>query len=92
MIRTVKGLATQHFIDLGISVFPGMNQALARQRLNELNAASSIAALSALHGTRLRRLRGKMRGYWAMDVNAGCRILFRFLDGNAYDVHILEPI
>ena len=92
MIRTVKGLATQNFIDLGVSDFPGMNLDVARQRLNELDAAPSIAALAALQGIRLRRLRGKMRGYWAMDVNAGCRILFRFLDGSAYDVHILEPI
>jgi proteic killer suppression protein len=56
-----------------------------------LNAASTLQALGGLNSVRLHKLKGDKRDYWSIDINAGWRVLFRFEDGNAYDVHILDP-
>jgi len=91
MIRSIKGSATRQFIEQGKSKFSGIDARLAFTRLNQLNAASSLSSLSALKSVGLHKLKGDKREYWSIDINAGWRILFRFDDGNAHDVHILDP-
>ncbi|MBM3558219.1 MAG: plasmid maintenance system killer protein [Alphaproteobacteria bacterium] len=91
MIRTVKGSATRQFILSGKSKFSGMDAGLARQRLNELNAASSLADLGRLSSVGLHKLTGDLRGYWSIDVGSRWRILFKFERGDAHEVHIFDP-
>jgi proteic killer suppression protein len=43
-----------------------------------------------LNSVGLHKLKGELRDFWSVDVNGPWRILFRFQDGNAYDVHILD--
>lgn len=38
-------------------------------------------------GYRLHQLKGRMKGLWAIVVNANWRITFRFSDGNVYQVN-----
>jgi proteic killer suppression protein len=90
MIRSVKGAATRQFIEVGKSRFRGLDQELAWQRLNELNAASSLSALSPLRSVGLHKLKGNRAGYWAIRVNGPWRIVFQFRDGNAYEVEIVD--
>lgn len=90
MIRSVRGSATRQFIDRGKSAFSGLNAALARQRLNELNAAPSLEALGRLNSLGLHKLKGNLRRFWSIDVNGRWRILFTFKDGDAYEVHIAD--
>jgi toxin HigB-1 len=63
----------------------------AYRRLRQLDTATSLQALSALNSVGLHKLKGDKRDFWSVDVNAQWRILFRFRDGDAYDVHILDP-
>ena len=91
MIRSIKGSATRQFIEKGKNGFSGLNTALAYRRLNQINAASSLRDLSGLNSVGLHKLKGDLGDFWSVDVNAGWRILFRFKDSNAYDVHILDP-
>lgn len=91
MIRSIKGTATRQFIQTGKSKFPGLNVALAQQRLAELHAAPSLQALGALHSVGLHKLKGPLRDYWSIDVNGPWRILFKFQDGDAHEVHIHDP-
>jgi proteic killer suppression protein len=70
--------------------FGGLNPALARQRLAELNAAPSLEALKALKSIGLHKLKGDRAGYWAVRVNGPWRIVFRFRTGDAYDVEIVD--
>jgi toxin HigB-1 len=91
MIKSVQGSATRDFIERGKSKFSGLDVDLARQRLAELNAAPSLDAIDKLRSVRLHRLKGKLRKYWSINVNGPWRILFRFEDGDAYDVHITDP-
>ena len=90
MIRSVKGSATHSFIEGRRSRFRGLDDALARQRLGELNAAPSLAALSPLRSVGLHKLKGNRAGFWAINVNGPWRIVFRFDDGNAYEVEIVD--
>lgn len=41
-------------------------------------------------GNRLEALRGDLRGYHSIRVNDRWRIIFRFEDGNASDVDIVD--
>jgi toxin HigB-1 len=90
MIRSVKGSATRQFIEGGRSRFRGLDEILARQRLSELNAASSIMAITPLNSVGLHKLKGDRRGYWAIKVNGPWRIVFRFQEGNAHEVEIVD--
>jgi proteic killer suppression protein len=90
MIRSVKGSATRQFLEGGRSRVRGLDQALARVRLAELNAAPSLSAISPLRSVGLHKLKGDRRGYWAINVNGPWRITFRFEDGNAYEVEIVD--
>ncbi len=58
MIRSIKGAATRQFVTRGRSSFGGMDVALARQRLNELNAAPTLDALMPLKSVGLHKLKG----------------------------------
>lgn len=67
-----------------------MDVQVARQRLAELNAARSLTALSPLKSVGLRKLKGDQRGFWAINVNGPWRIVFRFEDGDAHAVEIVD--
>jgi proteic killer suppression protein len=38
----------------------------------------------------LHALSGNYKGFWSVKVNGNWRIIFRFEDGNAYDVDYLD--
>ena len=57
--------------------------------LTVLDAASTPQALN-LPRYRLHRLKGDMKGLWAVTVRANWRIIFTFQDGNAYDVQLID--
>jgi proteic killer suppression protein len=90
MIRSVKGTATRQFIDAGKSKFSGLDEVLARRRLAALNAASSLDALGGLRSVGLHKLKGDRAGFWSIKVNAGWRIVFKFEDGHAVEVEIVD--
>ena len=57
--------------------------------LSVLEAASTPQALD-LPGYRLHRLKGGLKGYWTVAVRANWRIIFRFENGDAYDVELVD--
>jgi proteic killer suppression protein len=90
VIKTIMGTSIRRFIELRRSRFSGLDEDLAHQRLAELNAATGLASLGNLNSAGLHKLKGNLRGFWSIDVNGPWRILFRFQDGDAYDVHIAD--
>jgi proteic killer suppression protein len=91
MISSILGSATRQFIEQRKSRFSGLDEDLAYQRLSELNAAPSLDALGKLNSVGLHKLTGKLRGFWSVNINGRWRLLFKFRDGNAYEVHITDP-
>jgi len=53
------------------------------------DAAGSAADMD-LPGLRLHERRGDQEGVWSVTVNANWRVTFRFLDGNAHDVDLVD--
>jgi toxin HigB-1 len=81
---------TRQFIEAGKSKFSGLDVDLADQRLAELDAATALSDFGLLRSIGLRKLKGDRRGFWAIKVNGPWRIVFRFADGDAYDVEIVD--
>lgn len=62
----------------------------ANELLAVLHAATSLQDLSPLKSIGLHKLKGDRKGQWAMTINGPWRVCFRFKDGNAYDVEIVD--
>ena len=54
-----------------------------------LDAASSALDLAG-PGNRLHKLQGDREGVWSVTVTGNWRINFRFTDGNAHDVDLID--
>jgi proteic killer suppression protein len=90
VIKSVSGSATVQFLRQGKSRFSGLDEDLAKQRLADLNAAMSLRDLGSLNSVGLHKLRGSLSEFWSINVNARWRIIFKFHDGNAYEVRITD--
>ena len=55
-----------------------------------LNAAHDLLDLRAPRGNQLEKLRGDRAGFFSIRINDQFRVVFRFADGNASDVQILD--
>ncbi len=54
-----------------------------------LDNASTVDALD-LPGFRLHSLKGDLKGFWAITVRANWRVIFRFNEGQALDVDLVD--
>ncbi len=91
MIKSWANSRSRRFYEEGkISKFRSLNINAADELLTALDAAISLADLSPLKSVGLHKLSGDRAGQWAMAVNGPWRICFRFKNGNAYDVEIIN--
>jgi toxin HigB-1 len=90
MIRSVRGTATKQFIESGKSKFSGLDVDLADRRLAQLRRVKSLEELGLFAVTRLHKLTGDLKGFWSISINGPWRVIFRFEDGDAHDVKIID--
>jgi toxin HigB-1 len=90
MIRSWKDASTRRFAETGKSRWRGMDAEIAKERLQALNAAKSLEGLGRLRSLGLHKLTGGRSGSWAMTINGPWRLVFRFKDGDAHDVEIVD--
>lgn len=90
MIRTWRNAATERFANGGKSRFRGMDERKARLRLDQLNAAVTPHSMGVLKSVGLHMLSGNRAGRWAVTINDPWRLVFRFEDGHAHDVEIVD--
>jgi proteic killer suppression protein len=57
--------------------------------LTRLDASANQADMD-LPGLRLHPLKGELKGFYAVDVSGNWRIVFRFEDGDAVDVDLVD--
>lgn len=62
----------------------------AIRRLEYIDLAASLNDLRVPPSNRLHALRGDRRGQHSVSVNDQWRICFRFVDGDAYDVELVD--
>ena len=62
----------------------------ARRKLLLLDAARNLEDLRSPPGNRLEKLRGNREGQYSIRINDQWRICFRWLEGDAYEVEIVD--
>lgn len=91
MIKTWANRASERFYTEGKSnPFRGLDVEAAQDLLAALRAARSLQDLSPLKSVGLHKLKGDRAGQWAMTINDRWRICFRFKNGDAFDVEIVD--
>jgi proteic killer suppression protein len=65
-------------------------EAVAMRKLAMLNRAAVLYDLRIPPGNRLEALQGSRSGTHSIRINGQYRICFRFVDGNAFDVEIVD--
>jgi proteic killer suppression protein len=90
MIRSWADSATRRFAETQKSKFSGMDAEVAERRLAALAAATSLADLTALKSVGLHKLTGARKNQWAMTINGPWRLCFRFKDGDAWGVELVD--
>ncbi|MEQ8152292.1 MAG: type II toxin-antitoxin system RelE/ParE family toxin [Smithellaceae bacterium] len=63
---------------------------VAERKLQMLDNAYTLEDLSSPPGNRLEALRGNRKGFWSTRINDQWRICFRFENGDAFDVEIID--
>jgi toxin HigB-1 len=90
VIVSYANRATERFASEGKSKFSGMDIAKAYARLKILRTAGSLDDIPPFKSIGLHPLVGDRQGQWAMTINGPWRLVFRFENGNAYDVEIVD--
>jgi proteic killer suppression protein len=60
-----------------------------RNILARLDAAGSVEDMN-LPGFKLHPLKGEFNGFWAVTVRANWRVVFRFVEGHAFEVDYFD--
>ena len=69
---------------------PGQIHKLALYKLDVLNAAQVLDDLRSPPGNRLEPLKGELKGFYSIRINSQWRIIFRWAEGSATDVQIVD--
>jgi len=79
--RLARGQRVRRFIAI---------ERVAQRKLAQLNAAATLDFLRAPPGNRLEALRGDRLGQYSIRISDQWRLCFRYEDGNAFDVEIVD--
>ena len=91
MIKSFADAATEQLYTTGKSKrFPPDILKRAIKRLTQLDAAMVIDDLRMPPSNHLEALSGKRTGQWSIRINDRWRVCFRFGNGEAYDVEIVD--
>jgi toxin HigB-1 len=70
--------------------FPQTIWGVARRKLDMVNAAHQLRDLLAPPANRLEALKGNRKGFHSIRINDQFRVIFRWSDGNAYEVEVVD--
>jgi toxin HigB-1 len=91
MIRSFADDETERFYTTGKSRrLPSEIRTRAAMRLTQLNAATRVEDLRLPPSNRLEALRHDRVGQWSIRINDQWRVCFRFENGDAFDVEIVD--
>jgi toxin HigB-1 len=90
MIKSFKDARAEAFYQgKFVQAFSGF-EAQALKRLLWLNAAQTLEDLRAIRSNHLESLKGDRRGQFSVRINQQWRVCFRWKDGNAFEVEIVD--
>jgi toxin HigB-1 len=90
MIRSFRCRDTQKLAaDERVRAFVAIER-VARRKLEMLAAAVKLDDLRSPPGNRLEALKGDREGHYSIRINDQWRVCFRWVDGDAWDVEIVD--
>ena len=90
MINTFKCADTEALFKCNwVRRFASIERAALR-KLEQLDLALTIEDMRSPPGNRLEALKGKRSGQWSVRINDQWRLCFRFENGAAWDVEIVD--
>ncbi len=69
---------------------PNEIQDAARRKLRMINNASDVNDLRIPPANRLEKLKGNLQDYFSIRVNNQWRIIFKWINNDAYDITIVD--
>ena len=91
MILTFKNsIAKAIFEGRFIKGFPNELARVAARKLEQINVVNAVMELRVPPGNRLEALAGDRKGQFSIRINEQWRVCFKFSDGNARDVEIVD--
>ena len=90
MIRSFGDRWTEAlFQDEFVQRFQGIART-AKRKLEAVNAASRLEDLMIPPSNRLEKLRGNLKEFYSIRVNDRWRVIFKWIDGDAHNVRIVD--
>lgn len=90
VIRSFGDRRTQAlFDDRVVREFHGIAR-VAKRKLELVNAAAQLDDLRIPPANRLEKLRGDLEGFYSIRINDQWRVVFRWINGDAYDARIVD--
>jgi len=62
----------------------------AKRKLEAINAASRLVDLKVPPSNRLEKLKGNLKEFYSIRVNDQWRVIFKWVNGEAHDVRIVD--
>jgi len=78
------------FADERVRSLPHDIRQAARRKLAQVHHVGNLEALRVPPGNRLERLSGDRSNQWSIRINNQWRICFKFEDGNAFEVEVVD--
>ena len=69
---------------------PNEVQETGRRKLRMLNNSQNIMDLTIPPSNKLEKLKGKLKEYYSIRINDQWRIIFKWNNGNAFEVEIID--
>ena len=90
MIKSFGDRKTERlFADEVVREFSGIARR-AKRKLEAVHAAARLEDLRAPPSNRLEKLKGNLKEFHAIRINDQWRVIFRWIDGDAHDVTIVD--
>lgn len=90
MIRTFADAETEQVFQHRHSRRYAAIERVALRKLRQIHRVLRVEDLYEPPGDRLERLKGNREGQWSLRINDQFRICFRWRDGDAYEVEIVD--
>jgi toxin HigB-1 len=73
-----------------VKKLPNEVQEIGRRKLRMLNNSQNMMDLTIPPSNKLEKLKGQLKAYHSIRINDQWRIIFKWNDGNAFEVQIID--
>lgn len=91
MIKSFKNKKLKRFYEQAdASALPAAQIEKISDVLAALDTAAEPVEVGLFPGWRLHPLKGELKGFWSVTITGNWRLIFRFKDGDAFDVDLVD--